>query len=109
MWVISPIRLYANPSGITVRQWIIDMSASYKTMLIGGAVGFWAWVESINWLGLIGTLIALGGLLVNFYFQCRKDKREQRESEARIDAMLNRKARRKTDFPGTDFRDEFDE
>lgn len=96
-------------SGIIVKQWIIDMSASYKTMWVGGLAGFVAWIEAINWLGLIGALVAIGGFLVNFYFQCRKDKREQLESEARLDALLNRKARRKTDFPGTDFREEFDE
>lgn len=82
-----------------MKQWILDMSASYKAMWVGGIAGFWGWVDNINWLGVIGGLVAIGGFLVNFHFQWRRDKREAVESEARLKALEQRAPCRKTDYP----------
>lgn len=78
-------------------------SLSFKSMLGGAAAGVVGFLASINWIGLTGVLVAVVGLLVNIHFQHRRDKREERESAARISAMENRAPCRKTDFPGSNF------
>ncbi|UZZ08966.1 holin [Ectopseudomonas mendocina] len=68
----------------------VAVSVTNKSMLGGAIAGAFGWMAQINWIGLSGVLIALLGLAVNFYFQHRRDKREQAESLARIDAMRER-------------------
>ena len=63
------------------------VSITNKSMLGGAIAGAFGWLAQINWIGLGGFLIALAGLAVNFYFQHRRDKREQAESVARIEAL----------------------
>lgn len=62
-------------------------SVANKTTMAGAAAGLTGWLTQINWLGISGVLIAVLGLLVNFYFQHRRDKREAAESAARIEAL----------------------
>lgn len=62
-----------------------------KATLGGAATGFIGWLASINWIGLVGTLVAVSGLVANIYFQYRRDKREQLESSARIQALKGKK------------------
>jgi hypothetical protein len=66
------------------------ISVSGKTTLGGSAAGIAGWLASINWLGLSGVLIALAGLVVNVYFQMRRDRREAAESRERIASMRAR-------------------
>lgn len=54
---------------------------------LAGALG---WLAQINWVGLIGVLVAVIGLLANIYFQVRRDRRESAESAARIEAIRGR-------------------
>lgn len=58
-------------------------SVGNKLMVGGGLTGFAGVVAQINWVGLVGTLVAVLGLVVSAYFQIRKDRRERQESEAR--------------------------
>lgn len=66
---------------------VIGVSVSNKATLAGAATGAFGWVTQINWIGVIGVAIALGGLLVNAYFQARRDRREAIESAARIKSL----------------------
>lgn len=50
----------------------------------GSTASLLTWVVEINWLGVIGAIVAIFGLAGNLYFQLRKDARETREHEARI-------------------------
>lgn len=69
----------------------LAQSVSTK-MTVGGAIaGFLGWLAEINWIGLSAVLVAILGLVANVYFQHRRDKREQRESELRI-AEIKRRA-----------------
>tara|TARA_Y100001938_G_C8011808_1_gene390426 strand:- start:413 stop:679 length:267 start_codon:yes stop_codon:yes gene_type:complete len=68
----------------------VAVSATNKSMLGGAVAGVFGWMAQINWIGLSGVVIALLGLAVNFYFQHRRDKREQAESLARIEALRER-------------------
>lgn len=62
-----------------------------KTAGIGGALAAAAsWVSGVNWVTVSGVLVAVGGFIVNLYFNYRRDLREQRESDARIEAMKGR-------------------
>lgn len=66
------------------------VSIASKTTWTGAVAGVAGWLSSVNWLGLIGALVAVSGLAVNVYFQFRRDRREARESEARIEALHDR-------------------
>lgn len=65
----------------------VGASVANKGMLVGGATGFAGWLTQINWIGVAGVAIALLGFLVSTWFQIRRDRREARESEARIQAL----------------------
>lgn len=60
------------------------IGASKATLYTGGAVSAVAWWQSIDWLAFGGVLLAVAGLLLNFFFSYRKDKREQEEHRARM-------------------------
>jgi hypothetical protein len=60
---------------------------SNATMTGGAVSGVVAWLMSIDWLGLLGATLAVLGFAVNLYFQARRDRRESRESEARLRAL----------------------
>ena len=49
-----------------------------------GLVGFFS---QVNWIGVSGVVIAVMGLMINLYFQVRKDRREHAESQARLQAL----------------------
>lgn len=66
------------------------ISASGKVTAGGGATGLVGFIASANWLGIGGFCIALVGLAVNIYFQVRRDRRETKESQARLNALQDR-------------------
>ncbi len=56
-----------------------------KTLMYGGAAGSVASGLSLSDIGvIIGVIIGVAGLLLGQYWAWRKDRREQRESEARM-------------------------
>jgi heme/copper-type cytochrome/quinol oxidase subunit 2 len=69
---------------------VVGAAAANKVTQAGAIAGVLGWLAQINWIGLSGVLIAVMGLAVNFYFQHRRDKREQAESLARIEALRER-------------------
>lgn len=69
---------------------VVGAAAANKVTQVGAVAGVFGWLAQINWIGLAGVLIAVLGLAVNFYFSHRRDKREQAESIARIEAMRER-------------------
>lgn len=50
----------------------------------GGITSFFGLITSINWLSLIGVIVAVLGLIINTYFQIKRDRREEAESNARM-------------------------
>lgn len=74
----------SKPEGIVEA---VGASVASKGMLVGASTGFVGWLSQVNWVGFAGVAIALIGFLVNTYFQIRKDRREARESDARIQAL----------------------
>lgn len=63
---------------------VIGASAAQKATMAGASAGVFGWVTQINWIGASGVIIAVVGLLVNVYFQHRRDRREAEESRHRI-------------------------
>ncbi|MGL4351801.1 MAG: holin [Plesiomonas shigelloides] len=61
-----------------------------RTTEAGAVTGVVGWLASVNWIGWFGVMIALGGFAANIYFQRKRDKREQAESEARLQALKDR-------------------
>ncbi|EKT4522783.1 holin [Pseudomonas putida] len=74
----------SQPEGIVEA---VGASVANKGMLVGATTGVAGWLTQINWIGVAGVAIALLGFLVSTYFQIRRDRREARESEARIQAL----------------------
>ncbi|MDZ4057126.1 MAG: holin [Polynucleobacter sp.] len=60
---------------------------SNRTTEAGAITGVVGWMASVNWIGWAGVFIALLGLFANLYYQRRRDRREQAESEARLESM----------------------
>ena len=68
----------------------VGASIANKATFGGAVAGFLGWLSQVNWIGLAGVFIALAGLALNYYFQHRRDMREQAESIARIEALRER-------------------
>jgi len=62
-------------------------SLGSKTTVAGAGAGIIGWASQLDWLGLSGVFFAVIGLLINLYFQVRRDRRETAESEARMQAL----------------------
>ncbi len=60
---------------------------SNRTTEAGAITGVVGWMASVNWIGWAGVFIALLGLFANLYYQRRRDRREQAESDARLEAL----------------------
>lgn len=73
-----------HPEGIVEA---VGASVASKGMLAGAGAGVVGFLSQANWIGIIGVLLAALGFAVNTWFQIRKDRRESRESEARIQAL----------------------
>lgn len=66
------------------------ITVANKSMGVGAATGLLGFFASVNWLGLMGVLVGLVGLIANIYFQIRRDRRESAESRARMAALKER-------------------
>lgn len=82
----TEIALEASAGGISTG----GISIANKMMVAGGSTGFLAWLSQVNWIGWLGVAVAVMGLAANLYFQRRRDKREQAEHQARMDALKDR-------------------
>lgn len=76
----------ANPTPESIVE-VVGASVANKGMLVGGAAGMVGWLSQVNWIGIAGVVVAVLGLMINLYFQVRKDRREHAESQERIKAL----------------------
>ena len=76
----------ANPTPESIVE-VVGASVANKGMLVGGAAGMFGWLSQVNWIGIAGVAVAVVGLLINLFFQVRKDRRESIESAARLEAL----------------------
>lgn len=60
------------------------LAVSNKATVFGGGTSLLGFVASMNWLGILGFLIALTGLLVSWYYSSKKNAREEAEHQARM-------------------------
>lgn len=74
----------SSPEGIVEA---VGASVATKGLWAGGAAGLVGWLSQVNWIGITGVVLALLGFLVNTWVQVRRDRREARESDARIQAL----------------------
>jgi len=65
-----------------IEETIVDIAD--KTISGGALAGLIGWASQINWIGLTGALVAVGGLVVSFYFQHKRDKRESELHQAKL-------------------------
>ena len=76
----------ANPTPESIVE-VVGASVANKGMLVGGAAGMVGWLSQVNWIGIAGVAVAVVGMLINLFFQVRKDRRESIESAARLEAL----------------------
>ncbi len=69
----------------------VAIQAANRTTETGAVTGVVGWAAQVNWIGWAGFLVAVVGLLANLYYQRRRDRREQAESEARMAALRERR------------------
>ncbi|WP_205548617.1 holin [Pseudomonas carnis] len=87
----------ANPTPESIVE-VVGASVANKGMIVGGAAGMVGWLSQVNWIGIAGVVVAVLGLMINFYFQVRRDRREAVESAARNEELRERvKALRERD------------
>ncbi|TWC18132.1 holin family protein (superfamily II) [Pseudomonas sp. SJZ085] len=79
----------ANPAPEGIVE-AVGASVASKGMLAGAGTGLVGFLSQANWLGIVGVVVAVLGFLVNTYFQVRRDRREDAESAARIQALRER-------------------
>lgn len=79
----------ANPTPESIVE-VVGASVANKGMIVGGAAGMVGWLSQVNWIGAAGVAVAVLGLLINLFFQLRKDRRESIESAARLEALKER-------------------
>lgn len=70
-----------HPEGIVEA---VGASVATKGMLAGAGTGLVGFLSQANWIGITGVVLAALGFAVNTYFQIRRDRREARESAARL-------------------------
>lgn len=70
---------------------------SSKATVAGAMTGFWGWLSASGTLGLLGLLIALGGLAVNWYYKREANRRHTAEHELKM-ARLRQGARVESDL-----------
>lgn len=69
-------------------------AAGNKTAIAGASLTSWGWLTSNEFFGLIGAIVAIGGLLVTWYYKREANRRlvaehalRQQERQIRIDMM----------------------
>lgn len=68
----------------------LSVLVANRTTEAGAITGVLGWVSQVNWIGWTGVLIAFAGLAANLYYQRKRDRREQAESDARLQAIRDR-------------------
>lgn len=62
-----------------------SIAASGAKATYGGAsVGLLGWLMQSNFLSLVGAFVAIVGLLVNWYYRAKQDRRDEETHRARM-------------------------
>lgn len=59
-------------------------AAGSKATYTGAGTSIFGWLTSNEFAVLVGTLIAVGGFVVNWYYRHKEDKRRQEEHDRRM-------------------------
>lgn len=62
-------------------------TAGSKATYTGAGMTISGWFLSSEFAVLCGILLGVGGFVVNFCFQLKRDRREQREHKARMETF----------------------
>lgn len=79
-------------------------NAASRTTYLGSGVAVWSWLASNEFLGLMGAAVAIGGLLVNWYYRREANAREaaahamaMEEQQLRLDLLRRKRGTRHDD------------
>lgn len=85
------------PHRITRMRIDDTISTANNTTLSGAVAGVAGWAMSVNWVGLLGLLVAVAGFLISWHYQRKRyrleaesKERERIEHEARMVAIRER-------------------
>lgn len=65
-------------------------AAAHKSTMAGAGAAVIGWVTSSEFGVLVGFIIGVAGLLINWYYKARADKRATAEFAARMKAMTGK-------------------
>lgn len=68
-----------------------------KTIVTGAGLTSFGWITSNEFLGLVGAIVAVAGLVITWYYKREANRRHAREHELRMARL-----RRGMDAPDTD-------
>lgn len=68
-----------------------------KTIVTGAGLTSFGWITSNEFLGLVGAIVAVAGLVITWYYKREANRRHAREHELRMARL-----RRDMDAPDTD-------
>jgi uncharacterized membrane protein len=68
-----------------------------KTIVTGAGLTSFGWITSNEFLGLVGAVVAIAGLVITWYYKREANRRHAREHELRMARL-----RRGMDTPNTD-------
>ncbi len=68
-----------------------------KTIVTGAGLTSFGWITSNEFLGLVGAIVAVAGLVITWYYKREANRRHAREHELRMARL-----RRGMDTPDTD-------
>lgn len=68
-----------------------------KTIVTGAGLTSFGWITSNEFLGLVGAIVAVAGLVITWYYKREANRRHAREHELRMVRL-----RRGMDTPDTD-------
>lgn len=60
---------------------------SSKTTYTGAVAGFIAWFQNVDWLAVVGILLAFFGFVINQYYQWKRNRREEEKHKAEMEYL----------------------
>ena len=60
---------------------------SSKTTYTGAIAGLIAWFKNVDWLAVVGIILAVLGFAINQYYQWKRNKREEELHKLQTEAL----------------------
>lgn len=79
--------MLTKTKGFVMQHEDLAVSILNKTTAGGAATSVVGTVSQVDILTIVGVVVAIAGFLVSLFFQLRRDRRENKEHEARMEEI----------------------